>query len=130
MIPYEILIRGKDGKFVGAHAIDDPNGSPRPVKDTDWPDIIKSVNSESLARVTELETATAGKDQAAIDLQAKLDSVVSDIRAAVVDPETPTDDAVLAILHEATKEDRQKAIEEATRKRDDAQAELDKLTAA
>jgi hypothetical protein len=65
-IPYEILIRGNNGAFQGAHAIDAPADQPRAITTEDLASLAPSINAASLAFVAGIEAehaaAIAAKD--------------------------------------------------------------------
>jgi hypothetical protein len=56
-IPYEILIRGHEGAFQGAHAIETPGTRARPLTVEDLALFGAEINGAFLARIAELEAA-------------------------------------------------------------------------
>ena len=62
MIPYEILIRGKeDGTLSGAHVIDVAGGSARAITAEDIESLAPSINAASLALFGKIEALEAYK---------------------------------------------------------------------
>lgn len=58
-LPYEILIRSKDGVLRGAAAYDTPGSAPRPLTSEELSLFGPDVNLASIARITELEAQLA-----------------------------------------------------------------------
>lgn len=122
LLPYEILLRYKDdGTFSGGHTIrrDSVTGqlsAALPIgadKSFPWPTILGEVNTGLAAKAGEVDDVKVQLAAAEME-KAKQADILSTIKAAVTDPETDTDTAVLAIVTEATKDERQKIIDAAT----------------
>lgn len=118
-LPYEILLRWKDdGTFSGGHTIrrDSITGQlsdAKPIgvdKTFPWPIILGEVNTGLVEKASSADALQASLDSAKEDKA----TLLQDIASAVRDPNTPTDSAVLAILTDASKDERQKIIDDAT----------------
>lgn len=122
-IPYEILIRGENGVFKGAHAIDTPSGAARPVKSEDWPVVAKAINDAALTRVKELEILVETKDNALADAQA----VVAEATKIVLDPDISDEDTVNLLKAKIEAQTLPGMIESAEKELAAAQEKLDAL---
>lgn len=104
--PYEILIRGKDGEFSGAHVIDKPGDVARAIKPADWPAIVTGINNNAVAKATEADALKIERDA----LKAERD-------------------AMKAERDEARKPERQRLREALEKQLAEIQAQLDQLPA-
>lgn len=100
---YEILIRfDNDGAYKGAHIVhrDNVTGQidpPQSIRDEDWPDLVKAIDTATLASAEANLAAIAERDAATAALTEK-DTTISEKEQAILDRE-----AVIA-QHVAEKE--------------------------
>ena len=120
MIPYEILIRGKNGILSGSHAIDNPGDNARPLTPADLASVAPLINAAALARVTELEGIAAERDKLADDIAAALDDNKLDHVGVV--------NAIDALVTAAKKPAKDKQVAELQRQRAELDKQIDTLT--
>lgn len=129
-IPYEILIRGENGSFKGAHVVDVPGGVARVVLAADWPTLAKDFNAALLATVADKDAALTAKDAvlaAKSEELTSLQSVVSEATKVVLDPDISDEDTVLLLKQKIEAQSLPGMIAQAQEQRDAWQAKLDAL---
>jgi hypothetical protein len=112
-IPYEILIRGNNGAFQGAHAIDSPSDQPRAITSEDLSSLAPAINAASLAFVAGVEAehaaAIAAKDAEIAQLQtdhtaaiaakdAEIAQLQMDHTAAIASAESAKEQVIAGII--------------------------------
>jgi len=83
VIPYEILIRGKDGKISGAHALDTPTSDARPLTPEDLAAIAPAINAAALATIAGHAEEIAAKDAELAAAQKSYDEIEAQRKAVV-----------------------------------------------
>ncbi len=87
---YEILIRGKNGAYMGGHRQATPRDLPEPITLAQWPDVCASINKATLAT---LDDCRAELEAVKAELDAYKKQGVQAAKAVVQVVEDPSIDA-------------------------------------
>jgi hypothetical protein len=124
---YEILVRGSNGAYSGAHSIAFPGAPARPIAEAQWPDVCAGINKAALARVDELEAKNKALE-AEISAYKSQGTQAALAVVAVVDDQTIDDArtaaACKAIALEILKNKQEREISELRRISEEALAKI------